>query len=117
MAKYVFVVFTEPVEGQDAEYNEWYSDVHIADVLKLDGIVAARRFKLAAMDPPQDGHRPYLALYEIETDDVSQIPDAIKRAVRGGADAAQRRTRPRARTTRRTTKLFDRSDSMCRTSR
>jgi hypothetical protein len=84
VAKYVFVVFTEPVEGQDAEYNEWYSDVHIADVLKLDGIVAARRFKLAAMDPPQDGHRPYLALYEIETDDVSEIPGAIKRAVEEG---------------------------------
>ncbi len=84
MAKYVFVVFTEPVDGQDAEYNEWYSDVHIPDVLKLDGIVAARRYRLAAMNPPQDGHPPYLALYEIETDDVSQIPDAIRRAVDEG---------------------------------
>ena len=84
MAKYVFVVFTEPVDGQEAEYNQWYSDVHIPDVLKLDGVVAARRFKLAAMNPPQDGHPSYLALYEIETDDVSQIPDAIRRAVQEG---------------------------------
>lgn len=84
MAKFVFVVFTEPVEGQEDEYNEWYSEVHVPDVLKLDGITAARRFKLAAMNPPQEGHPPYLALYEIETDDVSQIPDAIRRAVREG---------------------------------
>ena len=84
VARYVFVVFTEPVEGRDAEYNEWYSDVHIPDVLKLDGIVAARRYKLAPMDPPQEGHPLYLALYEIETDDLSQIPGAIKRAVEEG---------------------------------
>jgi len=84
VAKYVFVVFTEPVEGQDAEYNEWYSDVHIPDVLKLDGITAARRFKLASTEPPQEGHRPYLALYEIETEDVSAIPGAIKLAVEEG---------------------------------
>jgi hypothetical protein len=84
VSKYVFVVFTEPVDGRDAEYNDWYSDTHIPDVLKLDGIVAARRFKLAAMNPPQDGHPSYLALYEIETDDISQIPDAIRRAVHEG---------------------------------
>ena len=36
------------------------------------------------MDPPQDGHPPYLALYEIETDDISEMPDAIKRAVDEG---------------------------------
>jgi hypothetical protein len=84
MAKYVFVVFTEPVEGQDAEYNEWYSDVHIPDVLKLDGITAARRFKLASMTPGQEGHPSYLALYEIETDDISKIPVAIREAVQQG---------------------------------
>ena len=36
------------------------------------------------MNPPQDGHPSYLALYEIETDDVSQIPDAIRQAVQEG---------------------------------
>jgi len=84
VAKYVFVVFTEPVEGRESDYNAWYSDVHIADVLALDGIVGARRFKLAQMDPPQDGHPPYLALYEIEVDDVSKIPAAIRQAVAEG---------------------------------
>lgn len=84
MAKYVFVVSTEPVAGQDAEYNEWYTEVHIPDVLKLDGVTAARRYKLAQMDPSQDGHSPYLALYEIETDDISSFPLAIRTAVEDG---------------------------------
>jgi hypothetical protein len=84
MAKYVFVVFTEPVEGLDAEYNEWYSNQHIPDVLALDGITAARRFKLAEMNPPQAANPPYLALYEIEADDVSQIPAAIRLAIEEG---------------------------------
>ena len=51
MAKYVLVVFTEPFEGLDPDYNEWYSDVHIPDVLKLDGIVAARRLQIGSDGP------------------------------------------------------------------
>ena len=33
--KHVFVVFTNAVEGQENIYNEWYTDVHLKDVLKV----------------------------------------------------------------------------------
>jgi hypothetical protein len=46
MEKHLFVVFTNAVEGQEDIYNEWYTDVHLKDVLKVPGIVAAQRFKL-----------------------------------------------------------------------
>lgn len=85
MAKYVFVVYTEPFEGRDDEYNDWYDNQHVADVEALEGVISARRFKLAEMDPPQDGHPPYLALYEIETDDISKIPAAIRSGVLDGS--------------------------------
>src|SRR5436190_568213 len=47
MERHVFVVFTNAVEGQENIYNEWYADVHLKDVLKVPGIVAAQRFKLS----------------------------------------------------------------------
>jgi hypothetical protein len=71
MAKYTFVVLTNPTPGKEAEFNDWYNKQHIADVLNVPGFVAAQRFKLADAqfgDSEQD-HR-YLALYEIETDDL-----------------------------------------------
>lgn len=84
MAKFVFVVFTEPKADREEEYNEWYDRQHLADVLALDGITAAGRFELAEMNPPQSQHHRYLALYEIEIDDVSRIPQAIATAKGAG---------------------------------
>ena len=43
LEKHVFVVFTNPVAGKEAIYNEWYTDVHLKDVPKVPGIVAAQR--------------------------------------------------------------------------
>ena len=87
MAKYTFVVMSNPTTpGQEAEYNEWYNKVHIADVLNVPGFVAAQRFKLAdsqfADGKPQ--HR-YLALYEIETDDIKASFKELEKRV-GTAD-------------------------------
>ena len=72
MKKHVFVVLTNPVEGREDEYNEWYSGVHLNDVLKVPGIVSAQRFMLSDVqrDTPPLPYR-YLALYEIETDNLN----------------------------------------------
>jgi hypothetical protein len=53
--------------GREAEYNDWYDNQHLGDVLKVPGFVAAQRFKLAR--PQSDLPGPYLALYEIEASD------------------------------------------------
>lgn len=68
MDRHVLVVFTSPAEGREAEYNDWYTNEHLPDVLAIDGFVAAQRFELAPMDPPRDGRHPYLAVYEVEGD-------------------------------------------------
>src|SRR5271155_5226362 len=67
MAKFVYTVFSAPVAGREQEFNHWYDKQHLGDVLRVPGFVAARRFTLT---PRQEGeHAPYLALYEIESDD------------------------------------------------
>ena len=50
MAKYSFIVFTNPVEGKESEYNDWYNRQHIPDVLNIPGFVSGQRFRLADAD-------------------------------------------------------------------
>ena len=70
MAKGVILVETRPSSpDREQEYNTWYDEVHIPELLALDGIVAARRLR------PVDRDDPYLALYEIEGDDLRAILD------------------------------------------
>jgi len=71
--KYTFVVLTNPTPGKDAEYNRWYNEQHIPDVLNAAGFVCAQRFRLAETQngPKTDQTHKYLALYEIETDDLA----------------------------------------------
>src|SRR5215469_214807 len=47
MAKHTFLVLTNPVQGKEKEYNDWYTNQHIPDVVSVPGIVAAQRYKLA----------------------------------------------------------------------
>jgi hypothetical protein len=83
---YKFVVLTNAVEGRDAEFNAWYSNRHIPDVLDVPGIVSAVRYELAGaqrMNPPWPYR--YLAIYDIETDDIDWVASEIGR--RAGTDA------------------------------
>jgi hypothetical protein len=67
VARHVCLVLTNPVEGRDDEFNEWYEQQHLDDVLRVPGFVAAQRFRLSG---GQSGTHRYLAIYEIETDDI-----------------------------------------------
>lgn len=71
--KYTFVVLTNPTPGKDAEFNRWYNEQHIPDVLNAAGFVRAQRFRLSETQngPKVDQTHRYLALYEIETDDLA----------------------------------------------
>ncbi len=77
MAKATFVVLTNPVSADaEDEYNDWYNNVHLNDVVAVDGFVSAQRFRIVNVDAlgetPQPSHR-YLALYEVETDDLDAV--------------------------------------------
>jgi hypothetical protein len=70
MSRIAYLVFTQPVAGQDAEFNRWYDEQHLGDLLRVPGVVGARRFRLASDQAGAPG--PYLAIYEIESDDVQR---------------------------------------------
>lgn len=71
MASYLFVVLTRPVEGHEDEFNDWYTNTHLDDVLDLGDYVSAQRFRFAYANGLGPSHE-YLALYEVETDDPAE---------------------------------------------
>jgi hypothetical protein len=70
----LFLVFTNPLEGRDSEFNKWYDTVHAPEVLAIPGILSAQRFDVeeptvpdADAAPPPPVHR-YLTVYEVDGD-------------------------------------------------
>jgi len=84
MAKYMFLALTNPVEGKENEFNEWYDQHHVPDVINVPGFVSGQRFKLsdAQFGGEASKQYKYLALYEIETDDLAATIKELK--ARGG---------------------------------
>jgi len=79
MAKFRLLTFTQPVAGREDEFNDWYANVHLPQVLSLPGFQRAQRFRLArSLDPTPPP--PYLALYEIEADSVDVVLGGLRDA-------------------------------------
>ncbi len=58
------LVFTNAVEGRDDDFNRWYDEVHLIEVLALPEFTGARRFRLADAQLFDDQQFRYLAIYE-----------------------------------------------------
>jgi hypothetical protein len=54
---------------REAQFNDWYDNMHVPDALGSPGIVRARRYQTREF---RDGRAKYLALYDIETDDIDE---------------------------------------------
>jgi hypothetical protein len=68
MPKGIMYLQTMPVSpDKDADYNKWYNDTHLAEIVSVEGIVSARRFA------PMDGNGPYIAIYELDSDDLDAV--------------------------------------------
>jgi len=77
MEKWVLVVRSKCIDRlREDEFNNWYNKFHLPDILATPGFVSARRF----MNPDFSafGGGKYLAIYDIETDDINQTIAAIR---------------------------------------
>jgi hypothetical protein len=72
MSRYLMLVFTDPVAGREAAYNAWYDGVHLEEVCTVPGVLSARRLEVDPRSPVKSQSK-YLALYELEVDDPSQV--------------------------------------------
>jgi hypothetical protein len=77
------IVFSQPSPGRDDEYNRWYDEVHLREVLEIDGFVAAQRFRLGDAqigEPGSESPAPYLAIYEIEAESLEAALEKLDAA-------------------------------------
>lgn len=76
MTRFTTVAFTNAVDGKEQEYNAWYTDRHVHDVLAIPGVVSAQRFRIVG-DHAANFDFSFMTLYEIETDDLASVYKAI----------------------------------------
>ena len=70
MTRWVNIVETNCADAsREEEFNNWYDNIHIPDVLETPGFLAATRH---VIDEPQEGQGKYLTVYEIETEDMDK---------------------------------------------
>jgi hypothetical protein len=74
------VVFTTPIAGSEEEFNDWYQNVHLRDVVAVPGFTSAQRFRLAKSMSAEEP-LPYLAIYDVETDDIEGVIAGMKSRV------------------------------------
>ena len=72
--EYTLIVYTNPADGREDDYNAWYDDVHLPEFSALPGVINGRRFKVA-----NDGRPQYAAIYEL-----SAHPDEVMAAMNTG---------------------------------
>ena len=91
--KNLILVLTEPTEGRQDEFNDYYENLHLDEVLATTGWDTAKRFELVDQAGGQCPLK-YLAIYEVETDDPDDIIPTLNRTrpERRQSDALNRKT-------------------------
>lgn len=84
----------DPEVADEAEFDQWFSDEHVAERLDCDGFLAAHRFELA----PETSSGPggpmprHLTLYELESLDA--LDTAEYQSLRNPGSELTERMRP-----------------------
>ena len=69
--RYTFVAFTNSVDGREDDFNQWYDQQHVPDVLDVPGFVSAQRFVCADSQLGPVVHK-YMTIYQIETENLDE---------------------------------------------
>jgi hypothetical protein len=64
----VYVVFTNCVDSERTdEFRQWYTDIHLPDILETPGFVRARLFESREGPDPQ-----FAAVYDLESENLDE---------------------------------------------
>jgi hypothetical protein len=101
MPRGVLMVFGDAsAPEREEEFNRWYDDHHLGDLLGVPGFCAAARYRRIpgrggrAAGPPFD--QRYLSVYELEGEDLTAVQDtlAAEAPLMDISDALSRDPRP-----------------------
>lgn len=84
--RYVYFVFSNPLPGHEAEFNDWYLNTHLGDLVQLRGFAGVQRFALE-MSPRLSSagyDSGYIALWDMQDVDIAPLRARMKAAIDGG---------------------------------
>jgi hypothetical protein len=89
--RHIYVTLTNATEGREDEFNDWYSNHHMAEVIeRLPGFIRGRRFQLSSVQREFPAEHPmpkpwrYFGIYDLELDDIGEIDRSWERAQASG---------------------------------
>jgi hypothetical protein len=91
MAKGILLVQTAANStAEEHEYDHWYNEVHLPQLLTIAGFVAARRYRKVdtPMPPGVESKYPWydnVAIYDVEADDITDAMHNLNAMVERGA--------------------------------
>jgi hypothetical protein len=72
MTKYLLFAFSDCKDpAREKEFNDWYDNMHMPDMLEVPGFIKATRW-MSADNKKNEIHK-YLAMYELETDNLDEF--------------------------------------------
>jgi len=92
VADNLFLVLTNPIDGEDDAFNKWYDTQHLPEVLDVPGVVAAQRYDIAEVKVPDDQDLPaqlpppthrYMVIYELDDEPDVVMAESLKRVMAG----------------------------------
>jgi len=86
--RYVMLVFANPIPGREVDFNDWYSNTHMGDLVQLEGWMGAQRFRIVTNVSPRPtaagyGHG-YLILWDLEETEANIALARMTAAIAGG---------------------------------
>jgi hypothetical protein len=88
LSQAIYLAFANPASTQaEGEFNRWYDEVHVPDVLGIPGIVAATRYRQSPFQrQPYHGRHSYryLAVYELDTEHLQDTLDDFEKLSKSG---------------------------------
>jgi hypothetical protein len=76
------------------EFNRWYDQEHIPEMLAVAGFTAARRYRRFPATATEPSAPSYLTIYEVEADDLAAALAAMRARPRGRPSEALSLTPP-----------------------
>ena len=91
--KFQVLILTEPTEGNEDAYNNYYDNIHLDEVLATTQLLSAQRFKVTAQ-AGEPAPLPYLAVYEAEGESAEAVLEDLnaRRSERQQSDTLNKRT-------------------------
>jgi hypothetical protein len=83
MPRFKLISLTTPLPGKEAAFDDWYQNTHLPELVALDGVVGAQRYRLVAKLMGGDTN-PFLAIYDVECDDPRAFLGALGEATKAG---------------------------------